>query len=66
MAETVVKYLLKRPEVTYIQIQNYIHIASNIVADAKKIAERNDPKRCTYSEIDVTDSKAVSELVQKN
>jgi hypothetical protein len=36
------------------------------VADAKKIAERNDPKRCTYSEIDVTDSKAVSELVQKN
>jgi hypothetical protein len=36
------------------------------VADARKIADRNDPKRCSFSEIDVTDSKAVSELVQKH
>lgn len=57
MAESVVRYLLKRPE-------NHIHIASNIVADAKKIAERNDSKRCSYSEIDVSNAVEVAKLVK--
>lgn len=49
MAETVVIYLLKRPEVHRFLLQNVIHIASNIVADAKKIVDRNDKTRCTFS-----------------
>lgn len=34
------------------------------MADAQKIADRNDKARCTYSEIDVTNSAAVAELVK--
>lgn len=45
MAEAVVIQLLKRKE-------NKIHIASNIVADAKKIADKY-PDNLTYSEVDV-------------
>ncbi len=35
-------------------MQNVIHIASNIVEDAKKIADNNDPNRCTYGDADVS------------
>lgn len=45
MAEAVVIHLLKRKE-------NQIHIASNIVADAKVIADKY-PGNLTYSEVDV-------------
>jgi saccharopine dehydrogenase-like NADP-dependent oxidoreductase len=45
MAESVVIQLLKRPE-------NKIHIASNIVADAEKIAKKY-PDNLTFSEVEV-------------
>jgi hypothetical protein len=34
-----------------------------MVEDAKKIAEKNDKIRCTYSSVDVTDATAVAALV---
>lgn len=34
------------------------------MADAKKIVDRNDKVRCTFSEIDVTNAIAVGELVK--
>jgi len=65
MAETVVKYLLKRPEVFIIFIKNRIHIASNIISEAKNIVDRNDGKRLSYSEVDVTNDKSISQLISK-
>lgn len=35
------------------------------MAEARKISDRNDKVRCTCSEVDVTDAKAVRERVRK-
>lgn len=57
MAETVVEYLLQRPE-------NHICVASNIKKDADNLIKGK--KNCTSSHVDVTDSKSLTPLVQKS
>ncbi|EGR30969.1 saccharopine dehydrogenase, putative [Ichthyophthirius multifiliis] len=55
MSETVVDYLLQRPE-------NYIMIASNIEKDAQAIAIRK--QRCNSSYVDVKNDQSLQSLIQ--
>ena len=74
MSETVVDYLLKRPEVQNNKTQlkkkkknpqNHITIASNIEKDAKAIADKK--QRCQSSYIDVTnDVNKINIFIDKN
>ena len=47
-------------------IQHKIHIASNIVEDAKKLAEKMGLDRCTFSEVDVQSSASLKPLVENS
>ena len=44
-------------------IQHKVHIASNIVEDAQKLAEKKGLERCSFSEVDVQNSASLKPLV---
>jgi saccharopine dehydrogenase-like NADP-dependent oxidoreductase len=56
MAESVITYLLSNPK-------NRVHVGSNNLAESMKIAEKKGLDRCTYSEINVSDSAALKSLI---
>ena len=44
-------------------IKNRIHVGSNILADAEKMAKKKGLDRCTYSEVNVEDLASLKPLV---
>ena len=63
MTDAIITYLLSSPKVPSAPIQNRIHIASNVLEEAKVMAEKKGLDRCTYSEVNVKDGRSLKPLI---